>query len=103
MTEYTLAVSDAEVARYRVMAQHALASEARQLALAGVTDGALVADVGCGPAAMSVELATLVGPSGHVIGVEREDAALAAARQVVEQSGAGNVELRQGTATETGI
>ncbi len=103
MADYTLAVSDAEIARYRMMAQHALAGESRQLALAGVTDGAVVADVGCGPAAMSVELAALVGPSGRVIGVEREDEALAAARQVVAESGVGNVELVQGTATETGI
>jgi SAM-dependent methyltransferase len=45
----------------------------------------------------------LVGSSGRVIGVEREDAALAAARQVVAQSGVANVELRQGVATDTGL
>jgi ubiquinone/menaquinone biosynthesis C-methylase UbiE len=103
MADYTLAVSEAEIARYRMMAQQALAGETRQLALAGVDQGAVVADVGCGPAAMSVELAALVGPAGRVIGVEREDEALAAARQVIAESGAVNVELRQGTATDTGI
>jgi precorrin-6B methylase 2 len=103
MADYTLAVSDAEITRYRMMAQQALAHEARQLALAGITDGAIVADIGCGPAAMSVELASLVGPSGRVIGVEREDEALAAARQVVAQANADNVQLVQGTAVETGI
>lgn len=103
MADYTLAVSDAEIARYRIMAQHALAGEQRQLALAGVTPGAVVADVGCGPAAMSVELAGLVGPTGRVIGVEREDAALTAARQLVAGSGRTNVELLQGSATATGI
>ena len=103
MADYTLAVSEAEIARYRLMAQTALAEEGRQLALAGITAGAVVADVGCGPAAMSVELARLVGPSGRIIGVEREDEALAAARQVVAASRATNVELRQGTATATGV
>lgn len=103
MADYTLAVSDQEIARYRMMAQVALAQESRQLALAGVLDGAVVADVGCGPAAMSVELAALVGPSGRVVGVEREDEALAAARRVVAEAGVGNLELRQGTATESGI
>lgn len=103
MADYTLAVSDAEIARYRMMAQHALAGESRQLALAGITEGAVVADVGCGPAAMSVEIAALVGPSGRVIGVEREDEALAAARRVIAESGRDNVELRQGAATESGI
>lgn len=103
MADYTLAVSEAEIARYRMMAQHALSGETRQLALAGITTGADVADVGCGPAAMSVELAGLVGPTGSVIGVEREDTALAAAHHVVADSGHVNVELRQGTATATGI
>jgi len=103
MADYTLAVSEAEIARYRLMAQHALAGESRQLDLAGIVDGAVVADVGCGPAAMSVEIAKIVGSSGRVIGVEREDEALAAARRVVAESGAGNVELRQGTATATGV
>lgn len=103
MADYTLVVSDVEIARYRLMAQIALAGEKSQLALAGITDGAVVADIGCGPAAMSVELARLVGPSGRVIGVEREDSALAAARQVVADSELGNVELRQGTATASGI
>lgn len=103
MADYTLAVSDAEIARYRLMAQHALAEETRQLGLAGVEEGAVVADVGCGPAAMSVELAAMVGPTGRVIGVEREDEALAAARRMVAGSGVENVELRQGTATETGV
>lgn len=103
MADYTLVVSEAEIARYRLMAQHALAGEQSQLALAGVTEGAVVVDVGCGPAAMSVELARMVGPTGRVVGVERDESALAAARQVLAESGAGNVELRQGTVTETGV
>jgi len=103
MADYTLAVSEAEIARYRLMAQVALAGEARQLELAGIAPGATVADVGCGPAAMSVELAALVGPDGRVIAVEREEEARAAARQVIAESGVGNVDLREGTATGTGI
>ncbi|MFL6025177.1 MAG: methyltransferase domain-containing protein [Marmoricola sp.] len=103
MVEYTLAVSEAEVARYRLMAHRALAVEARQLALAGVVPGAAVADVGCGPAAMSVELARMVGPTGSVQAVERDDSAIAAARQVIGESGLTNVELRQGSAAATGV
>lgn len=103
MADYTLAVSDEEIARYRMMAQFALAGESRQLALAGIGEGATVADIGCGPAAMSVELAAIVGPTGSVIGVEREQEALAAAGRVVAESGQGNVDLRQGAATATGI
>lgn len=102
-TSYTLAVSDAEVERYRLMAQTAVTDEARQLELAGVAEGAVIADVGCGPAAVSVELARMVGTSGRVLGVEREETARSAARQVIAEAGVGNVELLPGTATSTGI
>lgn len=103
MVDYTLAVSAEEIARYRLMAETALAGEHELLALAGIVPGAVVADVGCGPAAMSVVLAGLVAPGGSVIGVEREESALAAARQVLAESGRENVELVQGSATGTGV
>jgi len=103
MADYTLVVSEAEIARYRIMAQKALTDETRQLGVAGIAAGAVIADVGCGPAAMSVELAKIVGPDGQVIAVEREEEARAAARQVIGESGVTNVELREGTATSTGI
>jgi len=103
MSEYALALSEAEVARYRMMAANALTLEEALLRAAGVGPGAVVADVGCGPAAMSVELAKEVGPDGRVIGIERDEQALATARSLVEQSGVTNVEVRAGTAEETGI
>jgi ubiquinone/menaquinone biosynthesis C-methylase UbiE len=103
MTAYTLAVSDIEVQRYRLLAEQARRQEAETWELAGIVPGAVVADVGCGPAAVSVEMSELVGPTGRVIGIDRDEAALAAARQVVQDAGAANVELRSGTATATGL
>lgn len=103
MTDYTLAVSDVEVARYRIMAAQAMVLEAAQMRAAGIVPGAVVADVGCGPAAMSVLLAAEVGPSGRVIGIERDERALAAARSVMEQSGVTNVEVRAGDAAASSI
>jgi SAM-dependent methyltransferase len=103
MSDYTLQVSDAEVARYRTMAGRALEGERDLLTSAGVVHGATVVDVGCGPAAFSVVVAELVGPAGQVIAIERNDEALAAARQVVAQAGVANVELRQGDATATAV
>jgi len=87
MTDYALQVSDEEIGRYRMMAERARTNEADLWAKAGIVPGATVADVGCGPAAVSVVMAAVVGPSGRVIGVERDESALAAARQVVEQAG----------------
>lgn len=103
MADYALRVSDDEIARYRMMAQRARATEADLWVKAGIVSGAVVADVGCGPAAVSVVMADVVGPSGRVIGVERDESALTAARQLVDQAGASNVELRQGLATSTGL
>ncbi len=103
MTDYTLAISDDEVGRYRWMAERALVLEAAELDLAGIVPGAVVADVGCGPAAMSVELAARVGPAGRVIAIERDEAALATAHALVAQSGVTNVEVRAGDAAATGV
>src|SRR6266702_2624718 len=103
MSDYALAISDAEVARYRMMAAHALLLEAAQLRAAGVVEGAVVADIGCGPAAMSVAIAAEVGPSGRVLAIERDAQALDIARVLVAESAATNIELRAGDATATGI
>jgi SAM-dependent methyltransferase len=103
VSQYFLALSEAEIRRYQMMAQQAAAREAGQLAAAGVVAGAVVADIGCGPAAMSIELARLVGPAGRVIAVERDKQALAAAEVIIQRSGSGNVSLREAAATATGI
>ena len=86
MSDYHLALSDAEIFRYRMMAQRAIDEERDLFTRAGVVPGAVVVDVGCGPAAMSVELARLVSPGGRVIGIERDPSALAAAQQLVAQA-----------------
>lgn len=103
MTDYSLAISDPEIRRYQMMAERAQVVEAELWQQAGIVPGAVVADVGCGPAAISVVLARVVGPSGRVVGIERDEAALASARRVIADSGVGNVDLRPGTATDTGL
>ena len=76
MSGYSLAMSDAEIRRYQLMAERAHLAEAPLWRQAGIVPGAIVADVGCGPAAISVVLAREVGPSGRVIAVERDEADL---------------------------
>jgi precorrin-6B methylase 2 len=103
MPAYALAVSDAEVGRYQMMARHAVTAEAAQLAAAGIVAGATVADIGCGPAAFSIEIARLAGPSGQVICVDSDPAALAAARELIRRAGASNISVRAGEAAATGL
>src|SRR4051812_36648832 len=97
---YALKLSEAEVFRYRKMAEMALESERDDWVAAGIVPGAAVADVGSGPGAITAAISDMVGPSGHVWAVDRDPQALAAARVV---AAAPNVEFHAGTATETGL
>jgi SAM-dependent methyltransferase len=103
MSTYTLTLSEREVERYRWMAAEARRSEEAAWRAAGIVPGARVADVGCGPAAVLVELARLVGPGGHGDGVERDVAARAAAHQMVTAAGLGNARIVEGDAAATGL
>jgi SAM-dependent methyltransferase len=103
MPEYALTISDAEISRYLFMADRAREAEADLWSMAGVAAGAVVADIGCGPAATTAVLAKTVGPDGHVTGVEPDEAALAAGRQLTAQAQLTNVTLQQGTAESSGL
>jgi 2-polyprenyl-3-methyl-5-hydroxy-6-metoxy-1,4-benzoquinol methylase len=102
-TTYTLKLSDVELGRYRVMAEQARAAEADLWALAGLTTGARVADVGCGPGAMLPVLSESVGPTGSVIAVDGDPDAVAHAAALVSTAGLGNVTTQAGRADDTGI
>ena len=99
--DYALKLSDAELARYRYMADAAAGMEYDLWTAAGVVEGATVADIGCGPGAVSGVLAGLVGPGGRVVAVDREPEAVAAARAAA--SAVGNVSVEVGDANNTGI
>ena len=101
MSDYALKLSEAELARYRFMADAAARLERDLWTAAGVVEGAAVADVGCGPGAVSLVLAELVGPAGRVVAVDREAEAVAAARAAA--SGVDNLSVDVGDADDTGI
>jgi SAM-dependent methyltransferase len=103
MADYTLRLSDTEVARYRTMARSALAHEADDWRAAGICPGARVADVGCGPGVILVELARLVGPHGVAIGVERDAEARAVAMRVLAAEGLRQAAVVEGEAGATGL
>jgi SAM-dependent methyltransferase len=65
----------------------------RLLARAGIEPGMRVLDVGCGPGDVSLLLSELVGADGSVVGVERDEQALARARQRAVESDIENVEF----------
>ena len=65
----------------------------RLLERAGIEPGMRVLDVGCGPGDVSLLLSELVGADGSVVGVERDEQALARARERAVESDFENVEF----------
>jgi len=104
---YALRLSDDELGRYRMMAARARAEEGDLWELARIVPGAWVADVGCGPGAMLVALADVVGPTGRVTGVDADPAAVGAARVALAaarlRGGVAPGTVRHGRAEATGI
>jgi SAM-dependent methyltransferase len=100
---YALDLSPAERTRYRLMAQRALQLEGERWRQYGVVPGARVADVGCGPGAVLVELARLVGDAGAVVGVEPGAEARAAAAEAIAGAALRNTQVVEGRADDTGL
>ena len=98
---YTLKLSAEELARYRMMAEQAQVTESADWAAAGISPGARVADIGCGPGALLRVLAELVGPGGAAHGVDQDPDAVAAATELVARLG--QASARVGSAADTGL
>jgi SAM-dependent methyltransferase len=67
---YQLGHSDVEVQRLLLQGRLYDHHTENALRLAGLRDGMRVLDVGCGPGDVSFIAARLVGPSGHVLGID---------------------------------
>ena len=83
------------------MARRAREQEGERWQRYGVVPGARIADVGCGPGAVLVELAELVGPDGTVTGVEPNAQARAAALEAIGARGVDNAGVVAGEGTAT--
>ena len=103
MPDYTLRISEAELTRYKMMAALAATAEGEWWQEAGIVAGARVVDIGCGPAAVLVELARRIAPGGTIVGVDQSAESLEVARDVISEGGVDNAEVRQGDATATGL
>jgi SAM-dependent methyltransferase len=65
----------------------------------GLRQGMNCLDVGCGVGAVTLKLAEMLGPTGHAVGLDLDEAGLALARQEAHRLGL-NAEFRVGSATE---
>jgi SAM-dependent methyltransferase len=99
---YTLATGEAAEHRLRILHHLYGWGTRRLLVAAGLRRGMRVADVGCGVGTVTAMLAQLVGPGGHVVGIDRCAAQLARAR---ERLATGGMVARfvEASATDTGL
>ena len=106
-----MSAPDQYVLGYRQAEQERLQQQAKQLAhesswlfdQVGLAAGAQVVEIGCGPSGCLELLSERVGPSGRVVGVERNADAVALARQLVAERGLANVDVLDGDARATGL
>jgi SAM-dependent methyltransferase len=98
------ALATGEAAAYRLRILHGLygPGSRRVLLEAGVRRGMRVADVGCGVGLVTALLAELVGPEGHVVGLDASAAQLAQARERMPAGGT-SVRFVEARATDTGL
>ena len=69
----------------------------------GVSEGWHVVEIGCGPRGCLGLLASRVGPTGRVVGVERSADGVARARRFVADAHLANVEVLEADARATGL
>jgi SAM-dependent methyltransferase len=94
-----------EAADYRLGILHRLYGPGTRRVLldSGLERGMRVADLGCGVGMVTALLAELVGPDGHVVGVDFSAAQLAQARERLSSAAARHAALVQGSAMDTGL
>ena len=99
-TSYALGYSNTEHDRLIRQAARIEPILERLFREAGIGPGQRVLDLGAGVGDVSMLLARLVGPSGEVVGFERDAASIAVAKKRVAQTGFRNVSFTQCDASE---
>jgi len=92
---YLFSYSDSEIERIKTQAEMLRPITERMLICAGLAPGMRVLDLGCGAGDVTMLAAEIVGSTGRVVGIDRESAVIAAARQRIESRGYNNIELVQ--------
>src|SRR5262245_43103302 len=99
---YVLATGEAAADRLRILHDLYGPGTRRVLLESGLRGGMRVADLGCGVGMVTELLAALVGPAGHVVGVDFSGAQLAQARERLKCGGS-TTRFVEASATDTGL
>jgi hypothetical protein len=100
---YSLATGEAAVRRLQSLHSVYGPKGRRVLTQAGLVPGMRVADFGCGVGVVTRTLAEMVGPSGHVTGIDVSGAQLGQAREHCADGGFANAAFVEASATATGL
>ena len=95
-TQSPAADAEDELARLELQGRALAPATGLIFAAAGIRPGMQVLDLGCGACDVAFVAADLVGPDGHVVGVDRSPEALARARLRAEQRGLAQVRFVEG-------
>ena len=101
--DYVLGYRQAEQERLQEQAELLADESARLFDEIGISDGARVVEIGCGPRGCLGLLSRRAGVAGYVIGVEINADAVALAQRFVTEHALTNVEVRVGDARCTGL
>jgi ubiquinone/menaquinone biosynthesis C-methylase UbiE len=101
--QYLLGHSEAEELRLRKQAEELRQESESLFDRIGLEPGGRAVDLGCGPQGVLDLLSERIGPSGHVIGVERNLESVATAKRFVLDRALANVQVVRGDATGTGL
>src|SRR5437899_8430432 len=94
-SDYALGNTDAEHERLIRQAARVAPTTERLFCEAGIGPGQRVLDIGSGVGDVAMLAAKLVGPSGEVVGVERDASTIARARVRVAEAALRNVSFTQ--------
>src|SRR6266478_8175383 len=96
-TDYALGSTDAEHERLIWQAARVAPITERLFREAGIGSGQRVLDIGSGVGDVAILAARLVGPSGEVVGIERDPRSIVKARARVTEAGFHNVSFNEST------
>lgn len=102
-SNYALMLTEDELRRYRYMADAARQSEQDLWRAAGITPGATVADIGCGPGALFPAIMDAIGRGGRLLGVDGNAETVAAAQAMIDAHAWPNATVQVGQAETTGL
>ena len=80
--------------RLKVLGRAAWPHTLDLLHLVGLPPGIRALDLGCGGGDVTLELADLIGPNGHVTGIDMDDVKLDLARETATERGLAHIEFR---------